>query len=125
MTDDGAPMLWCNSKKGVSGWVRDAICVITNRQPNQVTGVNVSYPVRYANFRKHQTPSTGKCRTLHFRCRYTTALTDSNEVKGLWTIPVKVYGAEIAAIVDTTLTRTVFAAGDVSTCERFLCTIFR
>lgn len=41
--DDGAPMLWCNSKKGVSGWVRDAICVITNRQPKQVTGVNVSY----------------------------------------------------------------------------------
>lgn len=41
--DDGAPMLLCNSKKGVSGWVRDAICVITNRQPKQVTGVNVSY----------------------------------------------------------------------------------
>lgn len=38
-----------------------------------------------------------------------------DEVKGLWTIPVKVYGAEIAAIVDTTLTRTVLAAGDVST----------
>lgn len=31
-----------------------------------------------------------------------------DEVKGLRTIPVKVYGAEIAAIVDTTLTRTVF-----------------
>lgn len=38
-----------------------------------------------------------------------------DEVKGLWTIPVKVYGAEIAAIVDTTLTHTVLAAGDVST----------
>lgn len=38
-----------------------------------------------------------------------------DEVKGLWTIPVKVYGAEITAIVDTTLTRTVLAAGDVST----------
>lgn len=38
-----------------------------------------------------------------------------DEVKGLRTIPVKVYGAEIAVIVDTTLTRTVFAAGDVST----------
>lgn len=41
-TDDGAPILWCSSNKGVSGWVRDVICLVIKRPSEMSTGINVS-----------------------------------------------------------------------------------